>query len=63
MLLAEASTMTTFLGTMTEVASWLFTQIGTIGTTIMETPFLYVPFGVFLVGAAIGLFGRILHKA
>lgn len=60
---AEATTMTGFLGTMSEVSTWIFGQIGTIGSTIMGTPFLLVTTGVMLVGAAIGIFARLLHKS
>lgn len=63
MLLAEATPMGTFLSTMGEVATWIFGQITTIGSTIMNTPFLLVTTGVMLVGAAIGIFGRLLHKS
>ena len=55
--------MSEFLSTMGEVASWIFGQITTIGSTIMATPFLLVTTGVMLVGAAIGIFGRLLHKS
>lgn len=55
--------MTEFLATMSEVATWIFGQIGTIGSTIMATPFLLVTTGVMLVGAAIGIFGRLLKKS
>lgn len=58
----EGTAMSNFLGTMSEVATWVFDQIGTIGTTIMETPFLLVTTGVMLVGAAVGIFGRLLVK-
>ena len=63
MLLAEATAMGTFLSTMGEVSTWIFGQITTIGSTIMATPFLLVTTGVMLVGAAIGVFGRLLHKS
>lgn len=63
MLLAEATAMGGFLETMSEVATWIFGQIGTIGSTIMNTPFLLVSTGVFLLGGAIGIFGRLLHKS
>ncbi len=64
MLLAEATTsaMTEFLGTMSEVATWLFGQVTTVGSTIMDTPYLLVGTGIFLVGGAIGIFGRLLSK-
>lgn len=62
MLLAEASTMTSFLGTMSEVATWLFTQVTKVGDTIMSTPYLLVGTGLFLIGGSIGIFGRLLSK-
>lgn len=64
MLLAEAgaSTMTGFLGTMTEVATWIFGQVTKVGETIMSTPYLLVGTGIFLIGGAIGIFGRLLSK-
>lgn len=55
--------MTAFLSTMSEVSTWIFGQITTVGQTIMDTPFLLVTTGVMLVGAAIGIFGRLLHKS
>ena len=63
MVLAETTAMGGFLVTMSEVASWIFSQISTIGSTIMNTPFLLVTTGVMLVGAAIGIFGRLLSKS
>lgn len=62
MLLAEATTMSGFLSTMSEVATWIFGQITTIGQTIMDTPFLLITTGFLLVGGAIGIFGRLLRK-
>ena len=58
----EGTTMSNFLGTMSEVATWIFDQVGTVGETIMETPFFLVTTGVMLVGAAVGIFGRLLAK-
>lgn len=63
LLVAETTAMGGFLTTMGEVATWIFGQITTIGSTIMATPFLLVTTGVMLVGAAIGIFGRLLHKS
>ncbi len=59
---AATSAMTEFLSTMTEVATWLFGQVTTVGNTIMDTPYLLVGTGIFLVGGAIGIFGRLLTK-
>ena len=63
MVLAETTAMGGFLATMSEVASWIFSQITTIGSTIMNTPFFLVTTGVMLGGAAIGIFGRLLSKS
>ena len=63
MLLAEATAMGGFLETMSEISTWIFGQIGTIGSTIMSTPFLLVTTGFLLVGGAIGIFGRLLKKS
>ena len=63
MLLAETTAMGGFLSTMGEISTWIFDQVTTVGSTIMNTPFLLVTTGVMLVGAAIGIFGRLLHKS
>lgn len=55
--------MTAFLSIMSEIATWIFGQVTTIGETIMGTPFLLVSTGVFLLGGAIGIFGRLLKKS
>ena len=59
---SEVSAMTEFLGTMSEIATWIFGQVTTVGETIMETPYLLVTTGFLLVGGAIGIFGRLLSK-
>lgn len=63
MLAAETSTMTLtqFLSNGSEVAQWLWGQAGTVSGTVMENPMLAVPFYIFIAGAAIGFFGRLLH--
>lgn len=62
MVLAEATTLSGLLSSATEVATWIFTQVGTVAETIVSTPILLVTTGVLLVGAAIGIFGRLLSK-
>ena len=59
---AVANTMSTFLESMGTVATWLFGQVKTVGETIVSTPFLLASTGIFFVGAAIGIFGRLLKK-
>lgn len=58
----NTTAMGTFLATMSEVAEWIFGQVTTVGETIMGTPYLLVTTGVMLVGAAIGIFGRLLSR-
>lgn len=58
----SVSAMTEFLGTMSEIATWIFGQVTTVGQTIMDTPYLLVTTGFLLVGGAIGIFGRLLSK-
>ena len=38
MLLAEATAMGGFLETMSEIATWIFDQIGTYGSNLIEYP-------------------------
>lgn len=42
----------------TQMVSW----IATVASTIVDTPILLISFGVFVFGAAVGLFGRLLSK-
>lgn len=42
----------------TAVLNWA----GNVATTIIETPLLLVTTGVLMLGAAIGIFGRLLSK-
>lgn len=42
----------------TQMVSW----VSTVASTIVDTPILLISFGVFVFGAAVGLFGRLLSK-
>lgn len=47
------------LGTIfTQMTSW----VTTVASTIVSTPILLLTFGIFVFGAAVGLFGRLLSK-
>lgn len=47
------------LGTIfTQMTSW----VTTVASTIVSTPVLLLTFGIFVFGAAVGLFGRLLSK-
>lgn len=58
---ASGMTLTQFLSNGSEVAQWLWGQAGTVSSTVMNNPMLAVPFYIFVAGAAIGFFGRLLH--
>ena len=49
-----------------EALGTIFTQImgwvGTLVTTISEQPLLLLPVGIFVVGAVIGLAGRLIGR-
>ena len=47
------------LGTIfTQIMTW----VGTLVTTIAEQPLLLLPVGIFVVGAVIGLAGRLIGR-
>lgn len=62
MILAEATTLTGLLADASEIATWIFGQITTVGQTIASTPILMITMGFLLLGGAIGIFGRLLSK-
>lgn len=44
------------------VASFLWEQVGTVVTTIVSTPLLLIPVGIFVAGASIGLAKRFIGR-
>lgn len=56
----EVSAMSSFLteigGSVTQFITW----VGDVGTAVVSTPILLVGEGVFLLGASVGLFKRLL---
>lgn len=53
------SDLLTDLGTIfTQMVTW----VTTVASTIVQTPVLLLTFGIFVFGAAVGLFGRLLSK-
>ena len=63
MILADTvqSAMTTFLSSLTEVATWFFGQAAKVGETVVSTPLLLVGVSLSIIGGAIGLFFRFVH--
>ena len=58
----EVSAMTEFLSSMGEVGTWLLEKTGDVGEMIVSTPVFAFGFGIFAIGACVGLFGRLLHR-
>ncbi len=54
--------MTALLTTLGEIATAIFTQVGTVAKTIVETPLLLFTVGFLFVGGAVGIFGRLLSR-
>ena len=63
MILADTvqSAMTTFLSSMTEIATWFFSQAAKVGETVVSTPLLLVGVSLSIIGGAVGLFFRFVH--
>ena len=58
----DTSAMTAFLSLLAEIATAIWTQVGTICTTIIETPFLVFTVGFLFVGGCIGIVGRLISR-
>lgn len=58
----EGNAMTAFLTTLGQIVTQMFTWVGNVGTAILADPVLTFSLGVFAVGAAVGIFGRLLSR-
>lgn len=54
-------TMAQFLANASEIATWLWGQVGVVSSTVMSNPMLAAPIYLFIIGAAVGFFGRLFH--
>lgn len=54
--------MSSLITTLGEVMSAIFTQVGTIASTIVSTPLLLFTVGFLFLGGCIGIFGRLLSR-
>lgn len=59
---AETTGMGTLLGMFTSVFTWFITQIGTLVSTVVDNPLLLLMTAVLMVGAAVGMFVRLLKS-
>ena len=58
----EVTGMTALLKDLGLVVTQCFTWIGTVATTITDTPILLLTVGFLVLGGCIGLFGRLLSR-
>ena len=54
-------TLTTFLGGLTSVSEWFFTQLGTAWEFISTNPAIFAAMAIFFVGAVVGLWHRFVR--
>lgn len=50
------------LATLGQVVTYIFSWVGEVATTIVQTPLLLMTTGFLVLGGAIGIFGRLLSK-
>ena len=63
MLLTAGDTgMKSLLGTLGEVVEWTLGIAGVVVSTIVGSPFLLLTTGVLMLGAAVGIMGRLLSR-
>lgn len=55
-------TVTTGLEALGTIFTQIMTWVGTLVTTIADEPLLLLPVGIFVVGAVIGLAGRLIGR-
>ena len=56
------SSMSTLLGSFTEVAAWMWKEIGLLLTWILGQPILLLSMSLFFVGAIVSFFIRVFHS-
>ena len=56
------SSMSTLLGSFTEVAAWMWKEIGLLLTWILGQPILLLSMSLFFIGAIVSFFIRVFHS-
>lgn len=54
--------MASLLSSLASVVTQIMTWVGTVASTIVDTPLLLLTTGFLVLGGAIGIFGRLLSK-
>lgn len=59
----EVSPMESLLTNLGLVVTEMFSLVGDVATTIINSPLLLITSGILLAGAAVGIFGRFLSRS
>lgn len=54
--------MTELLSAFTEVAAWMWSEVGLLLTFILDQPILLLAMSIFFIGAIVAFFIRIYHS-
>lgn len=55
--------MSAFLANIALIVTQILTWVGTVATTVTDSPLLLFTVGFLAIGGAIGIFGRMLSKS
>lgn len=58
----DSAGMTSLLGSFTEVAAWMWKEIGLLLSWILNQPILLLAMSLFFVGAVVSFFIRVFHS-
>lgn len=58
----DPSPMSALLSDLATVVTQVMTWVGTVASTIVETPLLLLTTGFLVLGGAVGIFGRLLSR-
>lgn len=58
----DPSPMASLLSDLATVVTQVMTWVGTVASTIVETPLLLLTTGFLVLGGAVGIFGRLLSR-
>lgn len=61
--MTDPTPMQSLLSDLGTVATKVMSVVGDVASTIVDTPILLMTTGILFLGAAIGIFGRLLSKS
>ena len=61
-ILTSGDTMSSLLSELASVVTQVLTWVGSVASTIVNTPILLLTTGFLVLGGAVGIFGRLLSR-